>query len=159
MVFDPMDQEYLLPVKQYWDQGANCAQATCVGILEEFDYLDEGDLFNHALIPFGGGFGEGLICGAISGSLAAFSFIAAQYGKSSDEIKTLSSKFKTAFRLQYSFLDCMSLKAPFQIRLEQDLEEQERTKINEERRNACTHFVYFASNFIKDLIESMKVDN
>ena len=65
----------LTEVDRYWTNGANCAQASTAGLLDYYGFTQEAHHFYQAFYPFGGGFKEGDVCGVVSGSLAALSFL------------------------------------------------------------------------------------
>lgn len=86
----------------------NCAQATASGILNHYHDKDETMFFN-TLVGFGGGFGEGSLCGAISGTIAAMSKILYDRKVPKDDIIEARNQLKEKFRETFEFLECREL--------------------------------------------------
>lgn len=130
-----------------WENGANCAQATASGLLELYAFYPESRMIYDALIPFGGGFRQGSICGTISGCLAAISIILVHFKAPSEIINSATQEFKELIRTKFGALECNSLLFPFRL---------PDGKINKEdpaRRIFCTHLVEFAVENAEKIIE------
>ena len=74
---------------EYWEKKANCARASVCGVLSYNNKESLCDPFYKAMLPMGGGFGEGLVCGAVTGSLAALSLVLAEKGLKDEEIANI----------------------------------------------------------------------
>ena len=90
--------ESISEVSAIWEKkNSNCAQATGKGLLDHFNYKDAGNVLFSSFFPFVGGFMSCNICGAVSGTLAAMSFILWKKNKSMEEIMHLSDQMKEKF--------------------------------------------------------------
>jgi len=123
---------------KYWDEGQNCAQSTLRLILDAFGYPAEGELIAAALVPFGGGMKMGSVCGAVSGTIAAMSFIMHRQGLSTDEIVEGTNSMKAEFQKHFNSLLCNDLISPYAPFMDQNAE------IAAERRRFCTKLVMSA---------------
>ena len=65
------------------------------------------------MLPMGGGFGEGLVCGAVVGSLAGISLTLAEKGLSEKEIAKKTNMWKKRFKETIGSLSCFDLIAEF----------------------------------------------
>ena len=106
----------------------NCAQATASGILDYYNDKDEQIFFN-ALLGFGGGFGEGSLCGAVSGSIASMTKILSDRNVGKDDIIEARNQLKDQFSAKFESLECRELTKDYA------------DKNNEERRANCANFV------------------
>ena len=135
---------------EYWEKKANCARASVCGILSYYDNESLCDPFYKAMLPMGGGFGEGLVCGAVTGSLAALSLILAEKGLEDKEISKKTEMWREYFKEKFETLTCFELIDEF------------RTKIGEidfempGRREKCTDFVIAGVIFAQQIIDSME---
>lgn len=125
----------------------NCAQSSAGALLKHYQH-PAAKTIESAFLPFGGGMGEGSICGAVSGSMAALSLLLEDRGLPKESIKDQSSKFKACFIRQQGSLECQELLKPFQVDGEIPEERQESRKIS------CTNCVITAVQIASSLIES-----
>ncbi len=135
---------------EYWENENNCARSTVCGILSYFNNEPLCDPFHKAMLPMGGGVGEGSICGAIIGSLSAISLILAEKGLSDEEIKKRTDLFKSNIKDKFGTLKCFDLMAKFM---------ENEGEIDFEmpgRREKCTDVVISAVNLAKQIIDSTK---
>ena len=135
-------------VLELWEMEANCAQATAKGLLQRFGYEDASDVLFNSFFPYGGGFKERSICGAVSGSLAALSYVSSQRKSTSDEIITLANLFKEKCTTEFGSLLCGGILAPFQ------LADGEFDMDNPKRRDKCTRAVDIASQWVNAFLTS-----
>ncbi|MHA1619357.1 MAG: C-GCAxxG-C-C family (seleno)protein [Promethearchaeota archaeon] len=133
-------------VLELWEMEANCAQATAKGLLQHFRYEDASDVLFNSFFPYGGGFKERSICGAVSGTLAALSYICSQRDCTYDEIIALADLFKEKFTTEFGSLRCREILAPFH------LADGEFDMDNPERRDRCTRAVDLASQLANILL-------
>ena len=132
----------------YWEKKANCAKSTVCGTLSFYGNETLCDPFYKAMIPMGGGFGEGLVCGAVVGSLAAISLILAEKGLIEKEIMNHVNTWKCNFKGKYGSLTCFDLIAEFK-----DAEGE----IDYEmpgRREKCTDIVTSSVIFLGKIIDA-----
>ena len=146
--------EIIPVVKELWDKQANCAQSSCSGLLLHYNFKHASKILFDSLKCFGGGFGEGMICGAVSGSITALSYLGTTKELSEDKIKELTAELKSKFRSEFEFLDCYSLKKPFTDKITPEMSEGEIELIDQGRRQKCTRMVAFGSNLVEKLINS-----
>lgn len=125
----------------------NCAQSSAGALLEHYQH-PAAKTMESALLTFGGGMGEGSICGAVSGSMAALSLLLEDKGVSKKQIKDQTSKFKACFIRQQGSLDCDDLLEPFRVHGEIPEDRQEA------RRISCTNCVVKAVQIASSLVES-----
>ena len=148
-----MVQKVVLEVLELWEMEANCAQATAKGLVQHFGYEDASEVLFHSFIPYGGGFGDRSICGAISGTLAALSYVLSQKGCTQEEIEDLTSQFKEKFITEFGSLRCREILAPFQ------LPDGEFDMDNPQRKDTCTRAVDLASQLACTLLISNSTFN
>lgn len=98
---------------EYWKNKANCARSTVCGVLSHYDNESLCDTFYKAMLPMGGGFSEGLVCGAVVGSLAGISLTLAEKGLSEKVIAKKTNMWKKKFQETIGSLNCFDLIAEF----------------------------------------------
>jgi C_GCAxxG_C_C family probable redox protein len=150
-----MEENNLLnQLSALWEKGANCAQSTATGLLYHYIYEEAGQILFDSLYPYGGGFHEGGICGAITGTLAGLSFLIVKAGMDKEKITIYSNLFKEEFLKEFPSLRCHELMDPFK---------NSNGEINwklEKRRETCTKAVesaaLIANSIIYKLLKSEK---
>jgi len=135
--------------KFYWENGNNCARSAACGILDYYDYPEISKYIRKALLPFGGGIGEGSVCGSATGALAALSIILSEKGFSDEEISQKTKMFKEKFRKEFSAIDCRDILDEFR------LEDGSIDKENPKRREKCTKTVIRAVLIVKELVDPL----
>lgn len=116
---------------KYWKaEKLNCSCSAACGLCDYYELPEAVGLFRKALIPFGGGLGEGLTCGGVTGALAALSFIESSRGTKAEEVRKKSELFKKKFREEMGTLKCSEL-------VSKDMGK-------EEKREQCTRAVHQA---------------
>lgn len=100
-----MDSKEL--VLELWNGGNNCARATAVGLLQSHNDLDHHVFFS-AFTSYGGGMGEGSVCGAVSGTIAAVSKLLFEKGLDDRQISEKISLLKKQLKEEYKqdSIDC-----------------------------------------------------
>jgi C_GCAxxG_C_C family probable redox protein len=146
----------ILPeVQNLWDADNNCAQSTGAGILENLGYKEDSRVLFNSFHCFGTGFKERRICGAVSGTLAALSYIGTTKNASIDAIQELGTAFREEFKKKFGDLNCNTLLSP--LNLPRNPSSPENSEIMAEYaqvwKDHCTKFVYFAPAVALDLIE------
>lgn len=103
-------------VLKLWDGGNNCARATGVGLLKSHDDPDH-QVFQSAFLGFGGGMGEGSICGAVSGTIAAIGKLLFEKGLNDDQIRDKINLLKQQLKEDYKqqSLDCKNFLKDFSV--------------------------------------------
>jgi C_GCAxxG_C_C family probable redox protein len=134
-------------VESYWSNGSNCAQSTAAGLLDHFHLLDTAQTFHLALIPFGGGFKEGEVCGAVSGSLAALSFLLSQFGASEPEIQDVCASFRAKIHETYQSIKCYGITGEFRNKAHEIL-----PAFSDARRTRCDEAVGYATDLVLELV-------
>ncbi len=136
-------------VLKLWNNNNNCAQSTAVGILKNHNDPSY-KIFQTAFTSFGGGMGEGSICGSISGTIAAVSKLLHDKGFEDviikDKINDLKNNSKKIFNSQS--LDCKVLLKDFQ---------DENGDVNyghQGRRNRCTFMMNEIVKYADKLLNS-----
>ena len=132
-----------------WEEN-NCARTTVCALLSHYGYESLCDPFHKAMLPMGGGFGEGSICGAVTGSLAAISLILVEKGLIAEEVKEKASIWKTNFKEGFESLNCFDLMDEFggaEGEIDFDMPG---------RREKCTDAVTSAVTFAKQIIDATK---
>lgn len=133
-------------VLELWKMEANCAQSTAKGLVQHFGFEDASEVLFHSFIPYGGGFEERSICGAVSGTLAALSYIYSQKKCTQEEIIDLTSQFKNDFFHHFGSLRCRGILASFRLpNGEFDME-------NQQREETCLKAVDLASQIAYTLL-------
>ncbi len=138
-------------VSNYWDLGNNCAQSTASGILNYYQYDSEAEVLFKSLIPYESGFKEGTVCGAVSGTLAALSFVLTSKNADKEEVTTISKEFKDNFIEKCNSIYCYKILERFK---------QEDNSINwadPERHPTCTKCVKIAAELGAKLIGKKKL--
>ena len=135
---------------EYWEK-ANCARTTVCVLLSHYGYESLCDPFFKAMLPMGGGFGDGLVCGAVTGSLAAISLILVEEGLSEEEIKEKVAIWKTNFKERFESLNCYDIMSKFlNANGELDFDMPG-------RREKCTNAVTLAVTFACQILDSIKL--
>lgn len=125
----------------------NCAQAAAYGILTYFGYDSEAITLAKSFVPFGGGVGEGSICGAVLGSLAGLSRILNYKNMSYRDIVETGKKFKQLAGKQFDTYICKELLKEFTNN--KHLTEEMKTK----KDQICTDIIKFSVDTARLLIE------
>lgn len=131
-----------------WDNGHNCAQSTAKGLLNHYNFRKEGQILSLSFLPYGGGFKEGSICGAISGTLAAMSYILSKSEINNDKIVELTNQMKNEFLEEFTSVNCQTILDPFRK------PDGEIDKDNVERRNLCTKAVNVSANIAHNILSN-----
>ncbi|MFX0124407.1 MAG: C-GCAxxG-C-C family (seleno)protein [Candidatus Hodarchaeota archaeon] len=134
---------------KYWKKKANCARASVCGILSYNGRESLCEPFYKAMLPMGGGFGEGLVCGAVTGSLAALSLVLADKGLKDEVIANKTKIWRNNFKNKYETLTCFELIDEFR---------NESGDIDLKmpgRREKCTDIVTEAVTFAQQIIDSI----
>jgi len=142
-----MSKNSISLVMKYWDADSNCAQSVSCGLLDSFNFKEEKKTLHPALINFGGGFGEGSICGANSGSLAAMGVILSKKGLDYDKITELREIFKEKIIKKFNSLRCRDYMKQFYT------EDGEFDWDRDDRREKCTEIVQGVFIEAKKIIE------
>ncbi|MFX1252965.1 MAG: C-GCAxxG-C-C family (seleno)protein, partial [Promethearchaeota archaeon] len=131
----------------YWEKKqVNCARSAACGLLDFYQVKDSQILYK-TFTTFGGGIGEGTICGGLIGALGALNLILAERGLNDKEISDKAKDLKTLFRREFDTLECRTLMDEF------------RTKdgtidfSNPERRKKCTHAVITAIKCVQPIVD------
>ena len=135
-------------IQNLWDNGHNCAQSTAKGLLNYYNYQNEGQILSLSFLPYGGGFKEGSICGAISGTLAAMSYILSKSEIDNDKIVELTNKMKIEFLEEFTSVNCQTILDPFRK------PDGEIDKDNVERRNLCTRAVNLSTKIAHNILSN-----
>lgn len=103
-------------VLELWDGGKNCAIATGVGLLQSYNDPDH-KVFQSAFLGFGGGMGEGSVCGAVSGTIAAIGKLLFEKGLNDNQIRDKIILLKKQLKDEYSqqSLDCKNFLKDFSV--------------------------------------------
>ncbi|MFX1516741.1 MAG: C-GCAxxG-C-C family protein [Promethearchaeota archaeon] len=137
---------------EYWEE-ANCARTTVCVLLSHYGYEALCDPFFKAMLPMGGGFGDGLVCGAVTGTLAAISLILFEEGLTEEEIKEKITNWKIIFKERFKSLNCYDLMNKFlNVNGELDFDMPG-------RREKCTDTVTSAVTFACQILDSIKLKN
>ena len=149
----------ILEVSDIWDKkNSNCAQATSKGLLDHFKYKEVGNVLFSSFIPFGGGFMCGSICGAVSGTLAAISYILLKKNCSMEEIYQITTQMKEKFVKEFGSLNCAEIMSPFFdmknfLNMQKSVMENPENFFKSEPYKLCTNCVNKAAIIAKELIE------
>lgn len=105
------EQERRQKAKELHDQGFSCCQAV-LGALEDLTGLDR-DTAMAVAGAFGGGAGNGELCGAISGALMAIG-LAVPHTDGADQkqkayVRSLAQKCVRTFKTEYDYVNCKEL--------------------------------------------------
>ncbi len=142
------DQSITKKALEYWEKKANCARTTVCSVLSHYGNEPLCEPFYKAMLPMGGGFGEGLVCGAVVGSLGGISLILAEKGLSEKAIARGINLWKSHFKEKFGSLNCFDLIAEFK-----NAEGKIDFKIPG-RREKCTDFVTSSVTSAKQIIDS-----
>lgn len=107
------DQNIIPEVSALWEKRINCAQATGKGLLDHYKFIEAGDVLMASFIPYGGGFMSGNVCGAVSGTLAATSYILKEKKCEQSEIQQVTDQLKEKFAKEFGSINCADIMAPF----------------------------------------------
>ncbi|MCE7742319.1 MAG: C_GCAxxG_C_C family protein [Candidatus Heimdallarchaeota archaeon] len=135
--------------RKYWGNDYNCSRAAARGILDYFDHKELSETIDKALYAFGGGIGEGSICGAVTGALAALSTIMVEKDIDDENKREVFRKFKDIFIEKNDTLYCKEILKNF------FLSDGSVDYDHPERRQKCDHAVESAVLIAKELIEKM----
>ncbi|MFW9994909.1 MAG: C-GCAxxG-C-C family (seleno)protein [Candidatus Odinarchaeota archaeon] len=127
----------------------NCAQATAYGILSYFDHHFEAETLAKSFVPYGGGVGEGSICGAVLGSLAGLSRILNDKNMIYDDIVKAGTSFKQLVEREFDSYYCKELMKEFSGK--EPLTEEMRAK----RSQKCSDVIKFCVKTIQSLVENI----
>lgn len=130
-------------VLNLWNNGHNCAQATAKGLLAYSGYENEGNILSSSFLPYGGGFKEGSVCGAVSGTLAAMSFLLTQSNQDGETIINLTNQMKSQFVERYTSINC------------EKLLNSEIVKNFSDEHCFCTELVEFAAKSAQKIIDGI----
>ena len=135
-------------VLDYWNNGKNCARATGAGILRANNDKDYPVLLSTFTV-YGGGMGEGSVCGAVSGTIGAVSKLLSDRGYDDDfiraKINDLKSDLKTYFNRDS--IDCKIMLKEFADK-DNVVDYQ-----HPERRNKCTSVIEWITEYAQNLID------
>ena len=103
-------------VLELWNSGSNCARATGVGLLKSYEDPDY-QVFQSAFLGFGGGMGEGSICGAVSGTIAALGKLLFEKGLDDSQIRDKICLLKQQLKDEYSLesIDCKNFLKDYSV--------------------------------------------
>lgn len=133
---------------EYWEN-ANCARTTACVLLSHYGYESLCDPFFKAMLPMGGGFGDGLVCGAVTGTIAAISLILVEKGLTEEEVKEKVAIWKTNFKERFESLNCYDLMNKFlNTNGELDFDKPG-------RREKCTDAVISGVTLAQQIIDSV----
>ena len=144
-----------------WGEHSNCAQSTGKGLLDHFNHEEAGNVLLSSFIPYGGGFMSGNVCGAVSGTLAAMSYILSKKNSSIKEIFQLTSQMKEKFANEFGSINCIEIISPFLDLKNVDMENLNMESLmmanpdilESEVYKTCTSCVNKAAIIAKELIE------
>lgn len=149
------NQLKLLPeVDKYWQNGDNCAQSAAAGLLDKYKLQGAAETYYYSFYPFGGGFQEGEVCGIVSGSLAALSYILHNKGCGKDFILEKSAQFREIFRKKFGSITCYGLTRDFRDENHQIMEE-----MTDDRAKRCDQAIIFATDLVINIIASTQPRN
>lgn len=134
---------------EYWEKKANCARTTICGLLSHNGEEALCDPFYKAMLPMGGGFGEGLVCGAVAGSLAGLSLVLAAKGFNDEAIAEKAKQWKKEFKEEFNTLTCFDIIDEFR---------NEKVEIDFQmagRREKCTDAVISGVTIAQKIIDSV----
>jgi C_GCAxxG_C_C family probable redox protein len=131
----------------YFNSGNNCAQATALALAEKFGYKEAGKTFQQSFIPLGGGVGEESICGAVTGTLCAISFLLSQQSVKRELIIDLCGDFKEKFTNKSGSLRCRDLLEDFRDK------EGNLKKDDPERKSKCTNIIHTAISNALEILD------
>jgi len=134
-------------VALYWTGEGNCAQSSAAGLLDYYGFKEQAQQFYDAFYPYGGGFKEGDVCGVVSGSLAALSFLLSEKKIDSEIIYEMSAEFRRLFHKSFNSIRCYGLTDEFR-----DEDHQTNPIHEDERRARCDAAMKFATNTVLKLI-------
>ena len=146
-----MSKKSLSSVMKYWNVDSNCAQSVSCGLLDEFNLKAEKEIIHPSMINLGGGFGEGSICGANSGSMVAMGLILSKKGVDKDNIQELRDNFKEIIIKKFNSLRCRDYMEEFYT--EDGIFDWDR----DDRHEKCTEIVQGVFIEAKKIIEDYLV--
>ncbi len=105
------DQDLMQTVRKvFYNGGLNCAETT-MRVLIERGVVEDNDGLRRMMSGFGGGMQRGLVCGAVTASVAAIGLKTGRINP--DEPRELSAQavaaFLQAFEARYGALECREL--------------------------------------------------
>ena len=137
----------LADVDKYWTGEGNCAQSSAAGLLDYYGFKTEAQQFYHAFYPYGGGFKEGDVCGVVSGSLAALSFLLSKRKVDPEKIFELCAEFRHLFHSSFNTIRCYGLTSEFR-----DEDHQTIPNLQEDQRARCDAAMKFATETVIKLL-------
>ncbi len=135
-------------VLDYWNNGKNCARATGAGILKANKDNDYPVLLATFTV-YGGGMGEGSVCGAISGTIGAVSKLFSDRGYDDDFIRTKINNLKSDLKTHFDrgTINCKDILNEFA----DDNNEVDYQHPN--RRDKCTSVIEWITDYAQNLID------
>ncbi|MHA2295182.1 MAG: C-GCAxxG-C-C family protein [Candidatus Hodarchaeales archaeon] len=144
-----MDDIIATSMKYYEKKKVNCARSVACGVLDFYKYVEASKIFYKAFTTFGGGIGEGSICGSLVGALAAMNLILAEQGLTDMQISSKAKDLKNHFREVFNTLECASLLIEYQKK------DGSIDFLNPERREKCTRTVVTAVKGVQQIIDPL----
>ena len=138
---------------KYWNNDSNCAQSVSCGLLESYNFSKESEIIHPSLINLGGGFGEGSICGANSGSMVAIGLILSKKGIEKEKIQELRDQYKLKMKEEINSLLCRDYMKPYYS------EDGEIDWDMQGRHEKCTDIVQKAFEKAKKIIDDCLVNS
>jgi C_GCAxxG_C_C family probable redox protein len=128
--------------RKYWIQH-NCAISTSCALLEYHDLDIEQT--KRSLLTFGGGMGEGSICGAVTGSMVAINLLSYNQSIPVEEIRRRNDQFKQWFAEEFGSLNCGDMLLRFKDSRGNIIQDAE-------RREHCTNCVIRSVVKVQELV-------
>lgn len=141
----------LQTVLNYWENGKNCARATGAGILKANNDKDYPVLLA-TFTAYGGGIGEGSVCGAVSGTIGAVSKLLSDRGHDDDYIRAKISDLKSALKTNFDrvSIDCKDMLKEFAN--EDNVVDYQ----HPERKTKCTSIIEWITVYAQNMIDDSK---
>lgn len=136
--------------EQYWNNEANCARSTACGLLDYNGLTSESNILFDALLPMGGGVGEGEVCGVVIGTLEALSLILKRKDVDEEKMKELISQWKINFSHHFDSFICRSLIKDYRDDSGEIIEE-----LSDKRREKCGNMVFKGVFLAQEIINSI----
>ncbi len=138
-------------VLDYWNNGKNCARATGAGILKANNDKDYPVLLATFTV-YGGGMGEGSVCGAVSGSIGAVSKLLSDLGHDDDFIRTKINDLKSDLKIHFErdSIDC-------KVMLKEFADDSNVVDYQHpHRRDKCTSVIEWITAYAQNLVDNSK---
>ncbi len=137
---------------KYWldTPDANCAQTTACSLLEHYGHDDVSKILRQVYRVYGGGLSWRLVCGTITGSVGALSYLASQNNLPKDEIEVIVKEFLGQMEEKFGDLNCKNLMSKWYVEGEIDFELPG-------RHEKCTDLVKTATLTSEKLIKKYKM--